>query len=177
MDEMWKQIAGYEGTYEVSSLGRVRSAPRTVKRSGHTMQIAGRILAPAVNPVTKYLYVSLWRDGIGATVAVHRLVAEAFIGPCPEGQQCGHLDGDRGNPTASNLCWVTRVENMSHKHIHGTAAFGERCNSAKLRTEQVRELRRRFAAGERRRDIAASLGIGIRTVYNVARYNTWKTVA
>jgi NUMOD4 motif-containing protein/HNH endonuclease len=105
--EIWKSIEGYEGLYEVSSLGKVK-------------RLAGSKLCPwdrEVNQRPKkigYMIVTLSSAGRGKTLHVHRLVAAAFV-PNPNGlNEVNHKDLDKSNNAASNLEWTTRNKNMNH---------------------------------------------------------------
>src|SRR3546814_7457395 len=105
--EEWRPVLGYEGYYEVSSLGRVRSLPRirsAKRRKGtqFTMRMAGRVLVLCLNK-SGYLAGNMCIEGQRKNFAVHRLVCEAFHGPAPDGQQAAHKDGVRKNCYASNL--------------------------------------------------------------------------
>lgn len=100
MTEQWRPVVGWEGLYEVSSEGRVRSFRRGAN---------GRILRPGIAS-HGYPTVALGR---GNTQSVHVLVAAAFIGPCPEGQEVRHRDGKRSNPKAENLRYGTRSQNIN----------------------------------------------------------------
>ncbi len=108
MTEQWRPIEGYEGAYEVSDLGRVRSMDR-VDRTGHPWR--GRILK--LHPVSDrgYQKITLYRDGTGSQRLVHRLVLAAFVGPCPEGMEGCHRDNDTTNNALTNLRWDTPSEN------------------------------------------------------------------
>lgn len=118
MSERWKPVRGYEGFYEVSDLGNVRSVDR-IARHGHRLR--GKPIASRPNPERGgYVYVSLSRDGQMYTRRVHRLVLEAFVGPAPEGMEGCHNDGDPANNALSNLRWSTHQENIWDKEIHGT---------------------------------------------------------
>lgn len=117
MSEEWRSIPGYERTYRVSSIGRVESIPRPRTRGGLLSIKLGKRGYPAV---------ALVQDGKQATHEVHRLVALAFLGPRPEGQEVRHLDGDRTNCTASNLAYGTRSENLADAQRHGTHPTGSR---------------------------------------------------
>lgn len=114
--ETWRPVVGYEGYYEVSERGRVRSMTRL---DNHGRRKVGRVLRAGVAG-NGYLLVSLWRDGIAASRTVHSLVAEAFIGPRPEGMDVCHADGDRLNPVATNLRYDTRSANLADAREHGT---------------------------------------------------------
>ena len=115
--EIWKPIPGWEGSYEVSDHGRVRSVDRIVTtRTGIRKRYHGRVLALTADR-SGHLAVSLGR---AKDKAVHRLVLEAFVGPCPEGQECCHNDGDPTNNNLSNLRWGSPTENAFDRVRHGT---------------------------------------------------------
>lgn len=110
--EIWKEITGYEGYYEVSNLGNVRSLDRYVYRPDGVIQLRkGRIKAQTMTP-DGYMTVSLNKDGINRKERVHRLVAENFVEGFFEGSVIDHLDGDRTNNRFDNLEWVTQTENV-----------------------------------------------------------------
>ena len=109
--EIWKPVPGYEHNYEVSNHGDVRSRPRKAT--------AGGVLNPTVGKAG-YLWIHLYSDGRRITRAVHQVVAAAFLGPRPMGQEVRHLDGDKQNCALSNLAYGTRSENGRDKRRHGT---------------------------------------------------------
>jgi hypothetical protein len=177
MTEIWKPIPGYEGYYDVSTEGRVRGLARSITtKAGYTKSWPARDMIPRLNKDNGYPQVMLWRDGRGWTVYVHKLVAETFLGSRPDGKQCGHLDGDKRNARLSNLAWVTPAENREHQNDHGTSRRGERHQYAKLTEEQVREIRRRFDAGEPRKAMAREYGVSWRNLYNIARRESWRHI-
>lgn len=106
-------MLGFEGFYEVSDDGLVRSLPRPAT--------AGRVLKPWVTK-SGYLTVKLWRENRGVPRGIHILVCEAFHGPRPDGLETRHLDGNQLNNVVGNLCWSTRLENMRDQLRHGTHA-------------------------------------------------------
>jgi hypothetical protein len=117
--EEWRQVPEYEGFYEVSDAGRVRSVDRTVPGAqGLTYALRGCLLAQHSDG-GGYLRVSLFRDGVGRTIKVHRLVLLAFIGPPADGMEGCHNDGDSNNNTLSNLRWGTKAENSQDTLRHG----------------------------------------------------------
>jgi len=136
--EVWRQVPGSGWRHEVSNLGNVRSWVRPGDNRV-TKAVTPRLLKPTT--AREYLKVFLRIDGVARQVLVHHLVAEAFIGPRPAGMDCAHLDGNPHNNAASNLRWVTRKENESHKVEHGTRLHGERCPKSVLTEDQVREIR------------------------------------
>lgn len=108
--------------------------------------------------------------GLQRSLAVHRLIAEAFHGPCPDGLECCHRDGVRANCAASNLRWGTRASNHADKHLHGTASIGERSVSSKLSNAQRDEIASRYAAGGiTQTELAYEYHVSQATIYNVIR--------
>ena len=108
-------VKGYEGLYEVSSTGQVRSLDReTQGADGTAYRKKGVILRPHPHKDTGYLQVSLWKSGRGRHHYVHRLVGEAHI-PNPDNEpEINHIDGVRINNTQDNLEWVSRRGNAQH---------------------------------------------------------------
>jgi hypothetical protein len=130
MVEKWRPVAGSAGMYEVSNLGRVKSMARTVvfmNQFGARCEqaVAEKILTQTRNG--RYPTVCLSIGGNHRAYAVHRLVLEAFVGPCPEGMQCRHFpDRDTRNNRLDNLSWGTPVENAADKVAHGTNNDGRK---------------------------------------------------
>lgn len=118
-NEEWRPVLGYEGYYEVSSRGRVRSLPRKVATSRGARVSPGRTLKTPTS-TGGYLRVDLSRDGISKSRSVHVLVLEAFTGPRPSrGHDACHWDGDPSNNNIENLRWDTKSANMADKMRHG----------------------------------------------------------
>lgn len=128
MNEIWRDVVGFEDAYQVSNLGRVRSKTRFVvmaasyKSAEHVSRRNGRLLRPG-KASKGYFTVSLGR---GKSRTVHSLVAEAFIGPRPEGYEVLHIDGTRVNNCANNLRYGTRLENIMDAVNNGTWLTSER---------------------------------------------------
>ena len=119
MTEEWKDIEGYEGKYQVSNLGRVRSLDRDIVRRTRygTMapyHINGSVLKP-LHSQGDYCYVHLFdKDGASTNHKVHRLVAKAFV-PNPDNlNEVNHIDEDKDNNRADNLEWCKHVDNCNH---------------------------------------------------------------
>lgn len=172
--EDWRPC--FLGYYEASSLGRVR---RSAPGGG---SYAGRLVAARVDRAG-YLSVSLKAARAGRATAttfyVHALVAAAFIGPRPEGQQVNHIDADRLNNLPSNLEYVTPVQNQQHMYRLGRSNTprGERSGHAKLTEEQVRQIRRLRAGGEPIRVVASQFRIGQAAVSAITSRHTWRHLA
>jgi HNH endonuclease/NUMOD4 motif len=128
LPEVWLPVVGYEGFYEVSSIGGVRSLARFVHNQHGAYLKEGCALTPSIN--TKgYRRVTLTQAGVSRTREVHRLVCLEFHGQPGSGQEVRHLDGDSLNNCASNLAWGTHSENCLDKVTHGTAI-----NASSLKT-------------------------------------------
>lgn len=114
MNEIWKDIKGYEGLYQVSNLGRVRSVDRYVKqKEGFYQYIKGRIRKSKLNN-GGYMLVSLSKDNKGKTFLIHRLVAQAFIPNSENKPQVNHIDENPCNNCVDNLEWCDAKYNCNY---------------------------------------------------------------
>lgn len=119
MTETWAAVVGWEGLYEVSDRGRVRGLDRIIQRGNSSMRIPGRMKVAQANHDGR-LRVHLQRAGSSVKLQVHRLVLQAFVGPCPPGMECRHLNGDEQDNRVENLRWGTPSENARDRVRHGT---------------------------------------------------------
>lgn len=118
--ENWKPVVGYEGHYEVSDLGNVRSLARTVTRSdGRVRPFPSKVLSQGFSGERKRPLVALCKNGKQTTYWVHRLVAEAFLGPAPEGTEVCHRNDDCQDNRPTNLYWGTRTDNLNDMVANG----------------------------------------------------------
>ena len=115
----WRAVVGYEGLYEVSDSGAVRSLDRIKRNRWGDYTQRGRILKAATTK-DGYPIVALMRDGELKSHRVHVLVLAAFVGPRPDGLQACHFDGDPSNNRIENLRWDTGSANTLDKIRHGT---------------------------------------------------------
>lgn len=159
--EVWRDIPGYEGRYQASSHGRIRSVDHYVTRF-----VKGTVLRPRIR---KEGYLSVHISGVGPR-DVHRLVALAFHGVPEPGMQARHLDGDRLNPRPDNLAWGTQSENEADKYRYA----GKR---HKLSVSDVREIRHRVGdLGEGIPSVARAFGVTVETVRQVVKRRTFAWV-
>lgn len=172
--ELWKPVAGYEGLYEVSDLGRVRSLPRTTR----TGIRGGTLLSLRGTDKDGYAQVGLCRAGKVWIRKVHTLVLEAFVGARPTEMVACHCDGNCKNNMLSNLRWDTPKANSRDAVGHGTIRRGEAVPSAVVTEADVREIRALHAAGTHtQRQIATLYGIGFRGVNSIVLRRTWRHVS
>lgn len=118
--EQWRPIPGWEDRYHASDHGRIKSLARTIQyRDGRHRPVGEAVLRPR-SANSGHLQVSLWRANKNHKMWVHRLVAAAFIGSCPQGIEVRHLNGDPTDNRVENLAYGTRRENMLDRERHGT---------------------------------------------------------
>lgn len=175
--EIWKDIPGFEGWYQASSLGRVRSLDRTFPVVGRwgpmTRLVSGRIITPHQAP-QGYLNVRLCKQGYQRKAGVHVLVCEAFHGLRPDDRrQVAHGDGDRANNRPENLRWATQRENEADKQAHGTIRRGEASPQAKLREADIPVIRQADGSNN---EIAARFGVSSSTIAEIRRGVSWSHV-
>jgi len=134
--ENWKEVVDYEGWYEISDWGnikRVKAGPGT---------FVGRYLKSHLDS-WGYRRANLCKNGKMCTVKVHRVVAAAFIGPCPSGKQVNHKNGVKDDNRPENLEYMTQSENNHHAYDTGlkSALHGEDASGSKLTEEAVHKIR------------------------------------
>lgn len=143
--EIWRPVQGYEGTYQVSDQGRVRSLDRTISTDGRwgkmKRELHGGILRH-LKHTGGYLRVTLWHNGAFKNHYVHKLVLEAFVGPRPNGKQVAHNDGDKANNRLSNLRWASPSENQLDREGHGTGKIGRAKYQQRTGLDLARIIRR-----------------------------------
>lgn len=161
----WRPVVGFEETHEVSSGGQVRSLERRfVDAKGRDRPKAAKFLRPTCKS-NGYLHVTLNHNKRQKTLHVHRMVLEAFVGPCPEGHEALHRDGDKGNNQLSNLRWGTHLENCADRTRHGTSGHI-------LSMEQAQEIRS-FKGMMTQSDIAQRYGVSQVLISKIHRGKLW----
>lgn len=176
MTEEWRDIAGYEGLYQVSNTGYVRSLDR-IKPDGRRQR--GRYMKTSYD-ACGYEYVSLSKHNKAKKVSVHRLVAIAFI-PNPDGlPQVNHKDEVRNHNSADNLEWCTFLYNQNYgnrKTRTSIASTGEN-NPRHILTEQdVREIRRTYIPGDAvygKRGLSNKYKVKYVTITKIVTNQLWK---
>lgn len=176
MTIIWKPVPGYEGKYEVSSCGLVKSCERKVLRTHRNGTINEtpyheKIMRPKKHKAG-YNCVQLWHDAVGRNFGVHQLVALAFIPG--SGPLVRHLDGDPQNNDVSNLAWGGFKENEADKRRHGRTPLGDKhCNSV-LTSARVKEIRQAIALGATDLQLSREHGVARFAIYSVRKGLTWR---
>lgn len=162
MQEIWKQITGFDGKYYVSSLGNIRKDSRRVATTPNARRYG-------------YKYANLHLGSERKNALVHRLVALYFI-PNPDHKPCvNHIDFNVGNNRVDNLEWVTHQENSDHTIRAGrtSRARGEAAGNHKLTIDLVRLIRNDLASGMSNTAIAAKHGTNYSNVAHIKRGSRW----
>lgn len=126
-------------------------------------RVGYKVVQRSVNNKTKQKY-------------LHRVLLEAFVGPCPDGCEALHINGDRTDNRLSNLRWGTRKENVADAIRHGTATIGVKNSKAKFDEVQVVSVRRLKQKGVSSKDIAARFSVCAATIDNIIRGKTYAGV-
>ena len=159
--ENWKAVVGFEGLYEVSDHGRIRS-----------------VKTKRIKAYTKHVYdtrpfMNLWKAGKQKIMRPHTLVLTAFVGPRPQGMECCHNNGDPFDNRLENLRWDTPRNNQLDRIKHGTSNRGERCAAAKLTEAQVQAI---LADTRLQREIAADYGVRQNTISRIKSGKRWSHI-
>ena len=157
MAESWRDIPGYEGKYQVSNLGRVKSLPGGRRK--------GSVLSPGRSS-TGYRTVVLWSAGRGKSWQVQSLVLAAFVGPQPEGSYIRHLDDDKTNNRLCNLCYGTPTQNYQDVYAAGHT-------HRKLTRDAVLDIRQALNHGADKYALAAQYGVCERVIRNIRAGRTF----
>ena len=167
--EEWRNIPGYEGKYQASSLGRIKSLRRMVR--GRTpsgtpflRSVPERILKPGVYCKAGHLSVVLGHGEKGRPV--HQLVALTFLGKYPPGMEVLHVNGDPTDNRAENLRYGTRTQNILDMYYQGGIW-------RKLSTTDVQSIRRMLDEGIKGRDIAKKFSVSENTISSIKRGKTF----
>ena len=179
MSEVWKDIPEYEGSYQVSNMGRVRSLDRVVAdKNGRKCKYKGKVFKPNVNKTRGYEQLTLSNDNEQNTKTVHRLVLEVFKPHVNMSDlDVNHIDGNKLNNHLTNLEWLTRRDNMLHAQDIGlTDNRGERGSNAKLSNADVLEILQRLDTGSSQREIALDYGVSESCIAHINTGRTWRAV-
>jgi hypothetical protein len=185
--EVWKDVIGYEGAYQVSNYGNVKSIDRFVpSKYGKTRRVKGVKLKQRSDK-DGYLYVNLKKNQKGRSSRVHRLVCEAFHDNHDNKPQVNHINGVKNDNNSENLEWVTMSENRQHAYDiglqNGESRRGVKNNFAKLSNEDVLKIRSMYSGDLRGvkdkkgrltcSDIAKNYKVSAATVQDIVKRKKW----
>lgn len=172
--EEWRAVVRWEGFYEVSNLGRVRSLEREVfRKDGGIRRMQGKVRA---TPIGNHGYhtITLSANGRRECTLLQIVVAEAWIGERPDGFHVDHDDFNRSNNRPSNLKYLSPQDNVKRTSDAGRTPFGVNHYAAILSENQIKEAFRLLDSGLSKRDAAAQAGIPAYQLRNVFYGKSWK---
>lgn len=176
MKEVWRDVTDFEGHYQVSNLGRVRSLDRTIVDSkGVTRNRKGRIIKLNLKP-SGYVNVNLQKGSNRKYFRVHRLVAQEFIDNPNSYPEVNHINGIKDDNRAENLEWCTSSQNQKHAIELGlnVVAKGSKCSYAILDEEKVRKII--LSKGKSDRELGEIYGVSAGTIRDARIGRNWKHV-
>jgi hypothetical protein len=172
--EIWRAAPGFDGFYEVSTYGQIRSVHRRVRARDGIRDVWPIIRRQGIS-TAGYPQVHLSAGGKDKVVCVHRLVALAFLPPVEGKDQVNHIDGNKCNNHVSNLEFCDTSENVLHAFKLGLNHMpcGSLNHRAKLTEPQVSEIKRRLAAGEGQTAISRDYGVTNKLIHLIAKGRIW----
>lgn len=175
--EIWKDIQGFEGSYQVSDKGRVRGLDRFIVRRDWVKCFVKGEEFKLHNNTAGYPYVGLRKNYKKKVITVHRLVALAFLENKENKSTVNHIDGNKENNNVSNLEWATPSENIIHAHKTGLFpkgfSTGENSGVSKLKNEDVMEIRRLFESGVSRKELTQTFSVSDSTIAKIVTGKSW----
>ena len=170
--EIWADIEGYEGLYQISHLGRVKSLARVIYKTDGTIQTFKERILKTTLDTKGYVICNLSKEYKCKTFRVHRLVANMFIPNLNNKPQVNHINGIKADNRVSNLEWVTNSENQKHAVKLGLKEGfkGIEHNLVKLTEEQVLEIRE---SNLTQRKLAKKYNINQSTISMIKNRKIW----
>lgn len=173
--EIWKDVIGFEGIYQVSNLGRVKSLKRTKKDTIGRVREYPEIVLKQMLSEKGYLQVNLYILSRNVPQRVARVVAQSFI-PNPENKsQVNHINGIKTDNRVENLEWNTSLENIRHSIVNNLkkTARGEQSGASKFKDEDIRYIRE---SNKIKYHLAKEYNVCITTITNIKNKITWKHI-
>ena len=176
MEEIWKDVVGYEGNYKISNLGRLMACDKVFTHRGFIMHKNAKILSTRIGR-GGYEYTVFSVEKKRKTVKIHRLVADAFIPNIDNKPAVNHINGIKSDNRAENLEWATSKENTLHAIANGLkiGVRGEKSHLSKISKDIVSKIREMYSIGGISQSKVAKLhGISQSQVYRIVNHHNWK---
>lgn len=179
-NEIWKDIPNYEGYYQVSNMGNVRSLDRENLRRDKWGNISkfrrkGSTIKNKLNNYNKY-FVSLSKNGIKQEYHVARLVLKSFTGPPNENEECCHKNDIQTDDRLDNLYWGTREDNIKDKFINGKIVRGSLVGTSKLKKGEVWLIKKLLKSKIRKSVISKMFNVTRQLIRHIEKENVWKHI-
>ena len=164
--EVWKDVVGYEGLYQVSNFGNVKSLGNEFSRKERLLKLS---------PQSKgYLTIVLQKNATRKMVLVHRLVAEHFIDNTESKAQINHINGIKTDNRVENLEWVSHRENLNHAIKNNLTLKGEENRNSKLKDVDVIKIHSLLQKGTATKELSETYNISYSTIYGIRTNIYWK---
>lgn len=165
-EEVWKDVIGYEGLYQISNFGNVKSLGNSFSRKERFLKLS---------PQSKgYLTVVLQKNGKRKMMLVHRLVAEYFVSNLNDKLQVNHINGIKTNNRAENLEWVSHRENLDHAIKNNLTLKGEENRNSKLKDVDVIKIHYLLQKGVTTKELSESYNVSYSTIDSIRTNRYWK---
>jgi hypothetical protein len=179
MDETWKDIPGYEGYYQASSLGKIRSLDRVSTHwKGITQIKKGKEISISAD-IKGYLKISLMKSGTRKSFKAHRLIAITFLDNKDNLSDVNHKNLNKADNSVSNLEWCSHKENCEHASLNGRkgGGMGSKNHFSKLTETDVLEIRDLFKIGkETRKSLAEKYSVDYTLIWQIVARKAWKHI-
>lgn len=172
--EIWKDIGGYEGVYQVSNFGNVKRIS-----DSKNQYKSGFILKPSKKKNSEYLRVFIYdKSGNRRMFSIHRLVAMAFIHNPHKKPEINHKDAIKSNNIASNLEWSTRLDNMRHAYENNLVKRenGERHWRSEISDKKCLAIKKRIKSGQSLKLISKNMRVSYHIIKDISRGKTWSRI-
>jgi hypothetical protein len=170
----YSDIINFPG-YRVDSIGNVWTCWTSAGR-GKGKKLGTQWVKKSFEIVNGYFRVTLYNNQGSIKFFVHRLILETFVGPCPQGMEACHKDGNRQNNQLNNLRWDTPENNWKDRREHGRDCDGIKSPHAKLTAEAVKDIRESRLKGVRLQELAKRYNVSMAKISQVALKKNWKHI-
>lgn len=176
--ERWRQVPGYEGIYEISSFGRIKSLSRYVNSGYNSKRLLSEVIMKPKTDRYGYLVICLYKEGKRKHPTVHRLVGLSFLTNENNYPHINHIDGNKLNNHFTNLEFCTELYNQRHAVNLGLrkncVKYGEDCNFSKLKVEQVKYIRESYNKKTmNQKTLANRFNVSISTISMILSNKIW----